>query len=253
MTMTRVVLAETLDGLAADDPSALRSHRDLRRIHRVMGTRAIVLRGLRAMALLRRGAAPMRVLELGAGDGSLMLGVARELGRQWPRVELTLLDRKSWISGATLQGYADAGWSATATVCDVRDWVAGAADARLNGSRQGRWDLIVANLFLHHFEGAQLAELLGAIAARTERFFACEPRRAWLSLAGSHLVGAIGANAVTRHDAVLSVHAGFRGQELTALWPANVASAANGLRRQLQEFPAGLFSHCFAAAPAKAS
>ena len=37
---------------------------------------------------------------------------------------------------------------------------------------------------------------------------------------GSHLTGVIGANAVTREDAVLSVHAGFNGIELSALWPA---------------------------------
>ncbi|MBK9574655.1 MAG: hypothetical protein IPO43_19015 [Rhodoferax sp.] len=51
------------------------------------------------------------------------------------------------------------------------------------------WDLIVTNLFLHHFEGSRLTALLAAIAARGERFFACEPRRARVALAGSHLVG----------------------------------------------------------------
>ena len=102
----------------------------------------------------------------------------------------------------------------------------------------------MTNLFLHHFQALQLATLLAAVAVRTEHFFACEPRRAWLALAGSHLVGAIGAGAVTREDAVLSVHAGFRGTELQTLWPA----AAPGWT--LAEYPAWLFSHCFAAARA---
>jgi hypothetical protein len=96
-------------------------------------------------------------------------------------------------------------------------------------------------LFLHHFEGAPLGTLLGAIAARSERFFACEPRRSWMALAGSHLVGALGANAVTREDAVLSVHAGFRDDELAALWPAPKTAW------QLEEHGAGLFSHCLLA------
>ena len=85
------------------------------------------------------------------------------------------------------------------------------------------------------------------IAARSDRFLACEPRRAWLALAGSHLLGVIGASAVTRADAVLSVHAGFRGQELTAVWPAA------GVAWQVQESSAGLFSHCFRAARVKVS
>lgn len=241
MTMMRTVGAETLDGLAQTDPAAMRSRRDMRRLHIAMGTRSILLRALRKLAAARHGAAPLRVLELGAGDGSLMLGVARALAPAWPRVELTLLDRQALVDRATLQSYAEAGWTAVAEVRDVLEWASSTTDSLVKGGVMMRWDVIVANLFLHHFEGAQLAALLGAIDARTERFFACEPRRAWLALAGSHLVGAIGANAVTREDAVLSVHAGFRGNELTALWPAH------GVGWHVHEYSAGLFSHCFCA------
>ena len=231
--MPRIVGAEALDSLAADAPEAMRSRRDLRRVHRAMGTRSIVLRALHDPTALRRDAAPLRVLELGAGDGSLMLGVARELAPAWSRVDLTLLDRQSLVDRATIEGYAELGWTAVAEIADVLDWAEACAAAR--------WDMIVANLFLHHFDAVQLRVLLAAVAARGDRFFACEPRRDWLALAGSHLVGAIGANAVTRADAVLSVHAGFRANELTAAWPAQ------GVEWQLQEYSAGLFSHCFRA------
>mgnify|MGYP001605422698 FL=1 len=285
MTMARVVAAETLDGLAEDDPAAIRSRRDLQRVHRAMGTRGIVSRALRGMpvsgaAPLRSSAAPLRVLELGAGDGTLMLGVARALKVDWPHVELTLLDRQDLVTRATIEAYAALGWPAKSHVVDVLDWAVlegagtggdleehaggdactiesdvpvfnssgngngnGSGSGRSSSSESGtaaRWDLIVANLFLHHFEGARLASLLSAVAARAERFYACEPRRAWLALAGSHLAGALGANAVTREDAVLSVHAGFRDAELTALWPDRG-------KWRLTEYAAGLFSHCFCA------
>jgi hypothetical protein len=110
-----------------------------------------------------------------------------------------------------------------------------------------RWNVIVANLFLHHFDGHELALLLAAIAATTDAFVACEPRRGWPALVGSRLVGAIGAGAVTRTDAVLSVHAGFRAQELTALWPERHA----GWR--LHEHAAGPFTHVFRATRVEAS
>jgi hypothetical protein len=104
---------------------------------------------------------------------------------------------------------------------------------------QRRWDLVTTSLFLHHFEADELAALLTALAPRADRFFACEPNRAWLAWAGSHLVGVLGANAVTRQDAVLSVRAGFRGQEISAHWPRG--------GWQTREYAAGLFSHCFSA------
>jgi hypothetical protein len=72
---------------------------------------------------------------------------------------------------------------------------------------------------VHHFEGDALSRLFRGIARITDCFIACEPRRARVALLGSHLVGAIGANDVTRRDAVLSVRAGFSDRELSACWP----------------------------------
>ena len=238
--MPRLVAAEALDGLPQDDPGAIRSRRDLRRVHRAMGTRRIILRALKDMKLSRLEVEPLRVLEIGAGDGSLMLGVAQALTNAWPKVALTLLDRQALVSASTVASYRTLGWTVITEVGDVLDWAARETTA-LPVNAHHRWDLIVANLFLHHFEGEQLARLMYAIAQKSNRLLACEPRRGWLALAGSHLTSVIGANAVTREDAVLSVHAGFRGQELSALWPAQ------GEPWRIQECAAGLFSHCFCA------
>ena len=240
MSLPRTVEHETLDGLAADDPAAIRSRRDLRRVHRFMRTVPIVARALRTVDALNRPV-PVRVLELGAGDGTLMLAVARALGRAEAPVELTLLDRLAIVDRTTIDRYAQLGWRARTMTCDVLDWAAAATT-----SPTKRWGLVVANLFLHHFEGPELARIVDALAARTDRFFACEPRRSRLALAAAHLTGAIGANAVTREDAVLSVHAGFRDLELTARWPSTSGWA-------LREYGAGLFSHCFDARRVDAS
>lgn len=234
MSLPRVVVPETLDRLAADDPTAVRSRADLRRVHRVMGTVSIVVRALRAMDVLHHPG-PLRILELGAGDGTLMLRVARTLGPVDASVELTLLDRIALIDEATIAAYAGAGWRATVTTADVLDW----STAATQSSSAPRWDLIVANLFLHHFQGDALALILDALATRSDRLFACEPRRARAALVAAHLTGLIGANAVTREDAVLSVHAGFRARELSTTWASRTAGW------NLREYPAGLFSHCF--------
>lgn len=239
MTMSRVVAVETLDGLAGDNPAAIRSRRDLRRIHLVMGTRAILLRALHDSTATLRKATPLRVLELGAGDGTLMLGVARALAPTGQLVELTLLDRQLLTDQKTIKCYAQAGWTTIEKVVDVFDWIAQTNDNLQMDNKIAKWDLIIVNLFLHHFEDTQLSTLLSSIASRTNRLFACEPRRSRLALVGSHLVWAIGANHITREDAVLSVHAGFCRNELTKLWPSH------SVEWNVNEYSAGLFCHCF--------
>jgi hypothetical protein len=52
---------------------------------------------------------------------------------------------------------------------------------------------------------------------------ACEPQRGPLPLLASRVVALTGAGAVTRNDAILSVQAGFRDRELSALWPDDAA------------------------------
>lgn len=227
MSLSRCVQAELLDHLAENDPSAIRSRADLRRINLLMGARAIMLRALRNIV------APKRVIELGAGDGTLMLGLAKSLAQRWPDVHLTLLDRQSLVAPATVDAFHGLGWRVELLNIDVLDWIREAPP--------DRYDLATANLFLHHFDGEQLGPLLSTVAERSDTFLACEPRRAWRALAGSHMVGLIGANAVTREDAVLSVHAGFADSEITTLWQREHS------HWHLQEYAAGLFSHCFLA------
>jgi alkylresorcinol/alkylpyrone synthase len=227
-SLPRSVYPETLDRLAADDPRAQRSRSDLRRLNRIMGTRAIILRQLK-----RSIAAPRRIIELGAGDGTLMLELAGLLAPDWPNAHLTLLDRQNLVTAQTASAFGALGWQVEILVMDVLAWLAQPV--------RERYSLTLANLFMHHFDQPQLATMLAAIAQRTDGFFICEPKRGWLPLAASHLVGLIGANAVTRQDAVLSVHAGFAGKDLSALWPAQASAW------RLSEYSAGWFSHCFLA------
>ena len=57
------------------------------------------------------------------------------------------------------------------------------------------------------------------IAKNVNAFVACEPRRSHIARMGADLIGLLGTNRVTREDAIKSVAAGFRAQELTTLWP----------------------------------
>ena len=225
----RRVLPELLDDLSPDDPRAHRSRRDLRRVHYAMATLSI-LRG--ALSRLRLPVRSIRVLELGAGDGTLLLRLARALSHRWPHLELTLLDRQDVVTAQTLEAYRQLGWDVRVERAEVLAWT----QQRLTT----QYDLCLATLFLHHFEGRPLRDLLSAIASRTDAFVACEPRRSLLSRVGSRLIGVVGANDVTRSDAITSVAAGFAGRELSDLWPGEGEWV-------MEEYPAYPFSHCFIA------
>jgi hypothetical protein len=182
-----------------------------------------------------------RITELGAGDGRFFLRVADRLravgevssfASEHPSQVpvFTLVDMHSNVTADTLAELAALGWHSEAIVADVFDWLPTAQPA----------EVVIANLFLHHFEDVQLMELLRLVSLRTKVFIAIEPRRAAWPMFCSRMLWALGCNDVTRHDAVVSVRAGFSGGELSALWPDHD-------HWQLTEHRSGLFSHVFIA------
>ncbi len=225
--MKRIVQPEILDDLSPADSRAIRSRRDLRRLNGWMRHPAIMARALR-QALPHRPPGP--ITELGAGDGDFLLRVAQRISPGWPKVTARLLDLQNVAAPATLAAFGPLGWRAETVVADVFDW--------LETSDCG--EVVIANLFLHHFAAGELAELLRLVSLRAGLFIAIEPRRAPWPLLCSRLVGAIGCNDVTRHDAVVSVRAGFAGQELSAAWPDRQSW-------RLAEHRTGAFSHLFVA------
>ncbi|MGV8942885.1 hypothetical protein [Thermomonas sp.] len=232
MSSARVVEPEWLDHLPADDPRAIRSRGDLRRINRLMAATRLLGDALDPLVA---GRANVRIVELGAGDGSLLLRLAESRSRGWPSVSLDLLDLQPVVAVETLTRYRELGWEARVVRADVFDWLA-TAHVDADTVTVAEAPIIVANLFLHHFEGQRLHALLRGIAARASAFVCVEPRRSKTALLGSHLLGALGCNAVTRHDAVVSVRAGFANSDLSDCWPQDPGW-------DLQEHTAGLFSH----------
>ena len=203
----RRVDPELLDQLPVDDPRATGSRHDLHRINALMMHPRIVARTLARHCKT----APRTIVDLGAGDGTFMLKVARWFSPHWREVTVTLLDRHNIVSRETRDRFTDLHWRAEPLAADVFEFLELLARADINA--------IVANLFLHHFENWELKRLLEHAARQAPLFVACEPRRGVMSLLLSAMTWAIGANEITRHDAVASVRAGFRGQELSALWP----------------------------------
>jgi 2-polyprenyl-3-methyl-5-hydroxy-6-metoxy-1,4-benzoquinol methylase len=223
--VNRLVQPEFLDRLPPDDPRAIHSRRDLHRVNAWMGNHRLMA-GILQKKFARQP--PKQIIELGAGDGNYLLRVAQKITPPWPDVKATLLDLQKNTSEKTLAAFTALNWHAEAIVANVFAWPPMESE------------VVIANLFLHHFEEPQLGELLQTVSRRAQVFIAIEPRRGQWPWLCSRLLWAIGCNDVTRHDATVSVRAGFSGQELSRLWP-------DKQDWQLTEQRAGAFSHLFIA------
>jgi hypothetical protein len=229
MSLARRVEPEWLDELQSDDPRALQSRRDLQRLNSLMFHTSMVARILNARPVFGR---TRSILDIGGGDGMFTLAVARKLAQRSHGVVLTLVDRHVAVSDETCRNFDALGWKIAPIEADVFEF--------LNQANPASVDMVIANLFLHHFREAELGHLFCSAARLAPLFVAFEPRRAWIPMLASRFLWAIGCNRVTRHDAPVSVRAGFRGRELSMLWPS-------GGRWQLDECRAGPFSHTFVA------
>lgn len=228
--MRRIVLPEILDSLPPDDALAVGSRRDLQLLNRRMHSADLIAREL---GCCFQQEPPARILEIGAGDGTLLFEVASRFASRWTNIHADLLDQQDLLTPELSRRFSALGWRTSAIRSDVFDWAAAPATAN--------YDVILANLFLHHFNPAELSSLLSVIANRGRVFLALEPRRSKLFMVIARLLWLMGCNRVTRHDAQVSVRAGFSGSDLSDLWPS-----PHGWT--LTEHRAGIFSHLFLAA-----
>ena len=223
---SRSVQPEILDELPTDHPAAIASRRDLHWVNSLM-----FQAGFMARMMHRHVHPPRRILDLGSGDGLFMLKVARRMARRWPGVEVVLLDRAPAASPGLAGKFAKVGWRMTSITSEVTDFME-------KEERQG-FDLVVANLFLHHFDDPALVRLFRGIQRVAPRLVATEPCRAAFPHASTGLLRLIGVHKITLHDAAVSVRAGFTGKELSSLW-----HEAGG--KPLEDRRAGIFTHVFA-------
>ncbi len=205
----RIVIPEILDHLPADDLDAMRSRRDLRRVNLLMGNERWVCRTARGFP----EAAGRGIVEIGAGDG-VLCGM---LARSFPQARVTAYD----LAPPPVDLEARVKW---------RRGDIFATPAPKPGG------VLVANLFLHHFEGDSLTAL-GRWFGNFELLVFNEPDRAYLP----HFLGALmhpWINRVTRHDMHVSIRAGFAAGEIIRLcgldggrWHFKETSTWRGARR----------------------
>jgi SAM-dependent methyltransferase len=226
--LQRVVEPEILDQLAPDDPRALRARRDLRRVNALMFQDLIVARALAKYCTTP----PRAFVDLGSGDGTFILKVARRLAKRWRNVELVIVDQADAVAEETRAAFAALSWKVNVEVANVFDF--------MERTHRPDIDVITANMFLHHFPEAHLVRLLAKAAQVTPLFVVGELRRTrFVREAGRHM-WLLGGGDVICYDGRVSARAAFIGKELSALWPQHNAW-------QTHERAVGPWTHLFVA------
>jgi SAM-dependent methyltransferase len=182
----RSIQPEILDSLPHDSPLALRNRRDLRVINFLMGAERWFGRTLRRVAAPRDS-----FLEIGAGTGDL----GRALARTIAPVRYTGLDL----------------WPRPADWPDHWRWL---QTDLLDFQNYAGESVVFGNLILHQFTAEELAGV-GRIMQRHARAIVfSEPARRRLHVWQLRLISLLGLSAVAKHDGLVSIQAGFLGEEL---------------------------------------
>ena len=230
--MQRIIQPEVLDGLPADHPAALASRKDLRIINRLMNHASFLDRSTRWIQKKAKKS-PVRIAELGSGDGSLTCRILLRWGKVADGSRIIFVDQSPCLETNHAEQLAKLGWTVDNQVMDVFEW----ADKAPN-----KIDWCFASLFLHHFTFEEIGRLFSQLAIKTKAFACLEPRRDWKGLLAAKALWCIRCHPVTLNDACISVRAGFLNKELSQIWFQNTA-----ISWDTEERSAGLFSHLFSA------
>jgi hypothetical protein len=207
----RMLQPEMLDMLPQGDPEAVRARMEMLQVNAIMGNHRWIGRMVR-----RHRESNGRILELGAGDGALSLRLLH-----------------SGVCAASALYAVDfasrpPNWPAAA------HWTCGDVLAQALPETE----IVIANLFLHHFTKEQLGQLGARLSPATRLIVAAEPARYWVhTLTGRLFCELAEFGKVQHYDLPVSVRAGFRGDELRdalaldASWQTHACSHPFGAYR----------------------
>ena len=201
--MLRVPSQEWLDEDLGTPEEIRQSFDDLWRINRWLGGVSGCLH-LLDRHFARQGSRHTRILDVGAGDSRLAAHLQAELARRNRNVEFVALDRRL----SHLRNSNRSSGKLSRVVADV---------LHLPFPKES-FDVVISNLFLHHFSEGETVELLrrfGGIASQA--VLVNDLERHPLPYFFIRLGWPFARSRITRHDGAASVRQAFTKDELATL------------------------------------
>jgi ubiquinone/menaquinone biosynthesis C-methylase UbiE len=222
--MRRVTTTELLDDDRGTPSEISSSLDDLWRINRRLGGVTSSLRMLKHF-FSRTGAQSARILDVGCGDSRLAGHLRWELLQRGIRAEFFVLDRR--LTHLKNGGPAAAGLRPVA------------ADVFAMPFPEASFDVVMCNLFLHHFSGEAAHELIRSLArVAKSAVLVNDLERHILPFIFIRLGYPFARSRLTRHDGPASVRQAYTRGELAAL--ASGAGFRNFEAQRVPPFRLGL-------------
>ena len=201
--MRRIPSQEWLDDDLGTPGEIQRSFDDLWRINRWLGGVSGCLH-LLDRYFARRGSRRVRVLDVGSGDSRLAAHLQAELDRRNQSAEFVALDRRL----SHLRNGDPSAGKLLRVVADVSD---------LPFAKES-FEVVICNLFLHHFSENDSVELLQRLAGiAREAVLINDLERRALPYFFIRLGWPFARSRITRHDGAASVRQAYTKDELETL------------------------------------
>jgi ubiquinone/menaquinone biosynthesis C-methylase UbiE len=201
--MRRITSAELLDDDLGTPEEIRVSLDDLWRINRCLGGVSSTLRMLEHF-LARTGIRSARILDVGAGDSRMAGHIRQKLLQRGIRAETVVLDRRLT--------HLASGRPAAASLLPV------VADVFALPFPEQSFDVVMCNLFLHHFSGEKARELLRCLAGVASRAVLINDlERHILPYLFIRFGYPFARSRLTRHDGPASVRQAYTRDELAQL------------------------------------
>jgi SAM-dependent methyltransferase len=219
MLRTRAIAEEQMDAPDLAPDIYARVLNDLARVNDVTMARRPTLEFLER---LPRSDAPLRVLDVGFGDGDMLRAIARWAAKRSLAVDLAGIDLNP-RSAAIAQAKTPINASIEYRTGDY---------ATLAGES---WDVVISSLVAHHMTTAQLLVFLRFMDKEAGRgWFINDLHRHGFAWAGYPLLARLaGWHRIVREDGQLSIARSYRPAE----WPPLLAQAGVSSARVRRVFP----------------
>ena len=221
MLGARAIAEEQMDSEDLDPATYGLVLRDLARVNTVTMARRPTIRFLKQVLAIRP-THPLKILDVGFGDGDMLRTIARWAKRQNVKVDLAGIDLNPRS--------ADIASRATPTDMAI-DYRTGDY-AELAGQS---WDIILSSLVAHHMTPVQLSEFLCFMDKEAKcGWFINDLHRHGFAYLGYPLLARImGWHRIVREDGQLSIARSYRPQE----WPPILSQAGVTGAQVVRRFP----------------